>query len=312
MLLGWAVHSAILVQILPNLAPMQRNTAVGFVLSGLALLGIVKDRLRLTLIGGVVTAAFAALTLLEYLFRANFGIDELLGVSYITTHTSQAGRMSPTTAFCFLVLATGFLMAQTASRQRRSAVLGVAGLLAAAVGITCCIGVLLGTSDAFAWGDLTRVALHTAVGFAILGIGTAAVALDITQPEFREPLWVPIGASLVIAMIRVGSWQAWAAKNQAKAELLSNLMLLSAISSAILFGVVVHLALKAHLHREELRAANRKLEREMEDRRRAEQAANAANRAKSEFLADVEPRASHADEWDSRHGRAGAGYHARC
>jgi signal transduction histidine kinase len=51
--------------------------------------------------------------------------------------------------------------------------------------------------------------------------------------------------------------------------------------------VVVHLALKAHVHREDLRTANRKLKEEMVERKRAEEAANAANRAKSEFLANM-------------------------
>ena len=37
-LLGWAVHSPLLIQVAPDLAPMQRNTAVSFALIGLALL----------------------------------------------------------------------------------------------------------------------------------------------------------------------------------------------------------------------------------------------------------------------------------
>ena len=286
-LLGWAVHAAVLVQILPNLAPTQRNTAVSFVLSGLALLGIVRNSPRLTFVSGAVTAMLAALTLLEYLFRANFDIDELLGVSYITTHTSQPGRMSPTTSFCFLALAASFVMAQTSLRHKRSAVLGVTGLFVAAVGLTCCIGVLSGTSDALAWGNLTRVALPTAIGFVILGMGVAAVAFDMTRPELCEPVWVPIGASVVLAIVRVGLWQAWSTNDHSRTELLSNVTLVGALSSAVLFGVVVHLALKAHVHREDLRTANRKLKEEMVERKRAEEAANAANRAKSEFLANM-------------------------
>ena len=36
-LLGWAIHSPLLIQVAPDLAPMQRNTAASFVLIGLAL-----------------------------------------------------------------------------------------------------------------------------------------------------------------------------------------------------------------------------------------------------------------------------------
>ena len=285
-LAGWTIHSPFLVQVTPDLAPMQRNTAVGFVLSGLALLGIVKSRPRFTMIGSAVSASLAVVTLLEYLFQANFGIDELLGVSYITTHTSSPGRMSPTTGLCFLVLSTGFLLAHTKLRRNKSAVLGITGLIVTAVGATCFIGVISGTSDAFAWGNLTRMAGHTAVGFSLLGIGVAALAWDMTQPGLREPAWVPIGASFLVVTVRIGLWQAFSTKNPAM-DSFSNLTLFGGLLSAIIFGVVVHLALKAHFQREALRTVNRRLEQEMVERRQAEEAAHAANRAKSEFLANM-------------------------
>ncbi len=266
---------------------MQRNTAFDFALSGLALLGVVWRKPRLTFIGSGIVATFAAGTLLEYLFHANFGIDELLGAGYLMTQTSSPGRMSPTTALCFMVLAVGFAVAQTSPRKNRSAVLGVTGLLVAAVGATCFIGVASGTSDALAWGDATRVALPTAVAFLLLGIGVTAVAWDLTRPGLGEPAWVPIGGSLLVATVRIGLWQAFSAKTPTRMDVLSNLTLLGGLLSAILFGIVIHLALKANLQREALRIANRRLEEEMLERRQAEEAAHAANRAKSEFLANM-------------------------
>ena len=50
---GWAFHSLFLIQIAPNLAPMQRNTAMSFALSGLALLGGVINRPRRTFVFSV-------------------------------------------------------------------------------------------------------------------------------------------------------------------------------------------------------------------------------------------------------------------
>jgi signal transduction histidine kinase len=55
----------------------------------------------------------------------------------------------------------------------------------------------------------------------------------------------------------------------------------------VLFGVVVHLALKANVQREALRIANQRLQEEMVERKKAEEAAQAASRAKSEFLANM-------------------------
>ncbi len=286
-LVGWAVNSTFLIRVAPNLAPMQRNTAASFVLSGLALLGIVMNRSRLTLACSAIAASLAAATLLEFFFHANFGIDELLGVTYIATKASGPGRMAPTTALCFILLAGCFVLVQSSLITNRSRLLGVAGSLIAAVGATCCISVLFGSGDAFAWAGIARVAFHTGLGFLLMGIGVAAVAWDITPRGLSESAWVPIGAGMFLATFRVGMWQALAAKNQTRMDLLSGLTLLGAIVGAVLFGVFVHLALKAHLQREALRTVNRRLEEEMVERRRAEASAHAANRAKSEFLANM-------------------------
>jgi signal transduction histidine kinase len=286
-LFGWAIHSTFLIQIAPDLAPMQRNTAIGLMLCGIALMGIVMSRPRLTLIGSTIAAALSISSILEYVFHANFGIDELFGVAFVTTRAPDQGRMSPTTALSFIIFAAGAILAQTSLHKKRSAVLGITGLLVAAIGATCSIGVLSGTNDALAWGNLNRVALHTGIGFLLLGIGLAFVALDMTQLGLREPLWVSIGSTIFVATFRVGLWEAYTAKNQSKADWLTNLTLLGGLSSAVFCGVLVHLVLKAHLQREALRAVNQKLQEEMTERRQAEEAAQTANRAKSAFLANM-------------------------
>ena len=286
-LLGWAIHSTFLIQIAPDLAPMQRNTAIALIVCGIALLGIVVSRPRLTLIGSTIATALSASTILEYLFHTSLGIDELFGVAFITTRAPDQGRMSPTTALCFIIFAAGAILAQTSLHKKRSAVLGITGLLVAAVGATCSIGVLSGTSDALAWGNLNRVALHTGVGFLLLGIGLAFVAFDMTQLGLREPLWASIGSTIFVATFRAGLWEAYTARNQSKPDWFTSLTLWGGLSSAVLCGVLVHLALKAHLQREALRAVNQKLQEEMIERRQAEEAAQAANRAKSAFLANM-------------------------
>jgi signal transduction histidine kinase len=286
-LVGWAARSTFLIQIAPNLAPMARNTAASFVLSGLALLGMVIGRPRLTIISSALAGTAAAATLLEHLFHASFGIDQLLGSAYITAPGAEPGRMSSATAFCFLVLAAGFLLAHTNLLRDKSPVLGIGGLLVAAIGATCGVSVLSETRVAFVWVNLNHVAFHAGLGFLVLGLGVAALAFDMTRPGLREPAWVPIGATICVATMRIGLWQAFSAKNPAAGDFLSNVTLLGGLSSAILFGVVIHLALRANTQREALRTANRRLEEEMAERTRAEKRANAANRAKSEFLANM-------------------------
>ncbi len=286
-LVGWAIDATFLIQVAPSLPPTQRNTAVSLALSGLALLGIVMNRARLMFVASGIVATFASASLLEYLFHVNFGIDELLGVAFVTTHSSYPGRMAPATTFCFLLMAAGLVLAHTRFLPRKSTVLGITGLALVAFGGTCCIGVLSGIDTTLAWGSVNHVAFHTATGFLLLGIGITAVAWEMATPSVREPLWVPIGTALVVATVRVGLWAALSAEHRPGAALLPNVTLLGGLSSAILFGVVIHLALRANLQRETLRTVNRKLELETADRARAEEAAQVANRAKSEFLANM-------------------------
>ncbi len=286
-LLGWAIHSPFLIQLAPHLPPMKRNTALSFILSGVALLGIVIGKPRIAFIGSALAASLSAASILEYLFHASFGIDQLLGVAFITTQSPEPGRMSPTTALCFTIFAVVTMLCQSGLVSRKSPFLGITGLLLAAVGTSCGISSLSGTNDAFSFGDLNRIALHTGIGFIFLGIGLAAAALDMTQLSLREPIWVSIGAGLFVATFRIGLWQAFSEKNQTKGDLLTNLTLLGGLSSAILCGVLIHLAWKAHLQREALRAVNRRLEQEIVERKQAEAAAHAANQAKSTFLANM-------------------------
>jgi signal transduction histidine kinase len=286
-LLGWAIHSTLLIQVIPEFAPMQRNTAISFVFAGAALWGMVLNRPRLIFISSAGTAAIAVISLLEYGLRLDLRIDQLLGAAYVTTKTSAAGRMSPTTALCFLFVAAGLLLAQGYLQTKKPSILGVSGLMLIAVGVTCCTGVLLGRSDVLVWGELTRVAPHTAIGFLVLGIGLTAMAWDLSQPGTSELVWIPVGASLMVATARIGLWQAFRNQNLAEREVLPSLALLGGLSSAIVFGIVIHLALKARTQREALRTANQRLEEEVGERRRAEEAAENANRAKSEFLANM-------------------------
>jgi hypothetical protein len=88
---------------------MKANTAMGLLLCGGALAFLsgkkVAGSIRLsTTVIAIAVIALGTLTLCEYLFGLEFGIDQLLfrdGAG--TVGTSQSGRMSPATAFCFVL-----------------------------------------------------------------------------------------------------------------------------------------------------------------------------------------------------------------
>ena len=235
---GWTLH----------VPATQPGAAVSLVLSGLALAGIVARRRRLTLACSAITAIFSTVSLLEYLFGRS--------------------RLLPASALCFLVLATGFVLAQVGPPAKRSAMLGIAGLLAAAVGAAGGIAVIFGGGDALGLGIFTGMAVQTAGGLLLLGIGAVAVALELSQGDLRQPIWAAVGSGIFLVTIRIALLQAFSPKNQTGMS--STLALLGALFGAVVFGVFVHLALRANLQRALLGTVNRRLEQETLQRRRAE------------------------------------------
>lgn len=147
---GWHLNSKDLVQILPGLVPMQYNTALCFLLLACCLVLIFKDKfpgLRWVLLS--VVALISGLTVLEYAFDVNLGLDELFMDHHITVKTSHPGRnVKVTTRVIDSILST--------------CILGL-GLIAIA-------GYFTGQEYTYGWGRYTQMAVHTAVGFVLTGI----------------------------------------------------------------------------------------------------------------------------------------------
>ncbi len=147
-LVGWHVHSFALVQVLPAFVPMQYNTALGFLLSGVGFgLAAYRKSLAAAIIGGV-TAALGALTLIEYLAGVNLGIDELLMEHYVTVETSHPGRMAPNTAVCFVLAGLSLIVMHVRIPiPRRMLILGLIGSTIAGLGAVALAGYLTGVES---------------------------------------------------------------------------------------------------------------------------------------------------------------------
>src|SRR6476620_12484604 len=140
-LIAWQVHFIPLIQIFPTLAPMQRMTALSFLLSGSALILAGTGRKLATLVLALVVCILAVAVCLEYALGADFGIDQLLGRDYINVHTSNPGRMSHVTALCFIGASLALLA--TASRlavRFTSAIVGIMASMLMAVGTVSVLG----------------------------------------------------------------------------------------------------------------------------------------------------------------------------
>ena len=110
-LLGWLFDIPWLKSLQTNLATMKVNTAVCFGLLGLALSLSSQESSRWRRVAAVcvgLAGAISVLTLAEYAFGWNLGIDELLFRDLDTAVTNYPGRMSPATALCFALTSCSF------------------------------------------------------------------------------------------------------------------------------------------------------------------------------------------------------------
>jgi PAS domain S-box-containing protein len=246
-LAGWLSRTPALIQLLTQLPPMTRNTAVCFLLCGLALLTVaLKGRRWLVVACAGTVGALSVVTIVEYVFGVNAGVDELLGPSYITVRPPSPGRMAPVTAFCFALGSMGLLLAPKILSKRSSLLLGLNASIIAAVGIATSMAFALGSSDAFGWGDVTRAAPHTAVGLWVLGVGMLALAWYVETDPAGAPRWLPISAAIGVATITVGLWQALIKDGYEPFALLPAVVLGSGCLIAPILGLTVYTAQQAY------------------------------------------------------------------
>jgi PAS domain S-box-containing protein len=254
-LVGWAVHLPLLTRIGPDLPAAGPDAALCLIFCGCALWGLSAGRASSLYAGCALAAGLAAASLV---FPGSHGEP-----------------MPPAAAFCFITLAAGFVVAESAPARIKSPLLGLTGLAVAAVAAACGIAMVWGNGVVFGVESSARMAFLTTIGLLVLSAGAEAVALDPALAGWREPVWAPLGTVVMVMSMRLGLLRVFAPQH--RSPLSSALALAGALLGAVIFGCFVHFALKTREQREFLRAANQKLGEEMLERQRAEEMAYAAN-----------------------------------
>jgi hypothetical protein len=186
-LVGWAFDIGVLKSLVPGWVSMKANTAVCFVLIGVALLsptpttatrtagfsGLLPHFARLC---GWLAGLIGLLTLGEYLLGWNPGIDQWwVHEPPGTVGTSHPGRMAPETALCFVLLATALATSRLSRNKRWGVACSVSiGLLVLTLAMAAMFTYLTPGLGAFGWFGLTIMAMHTAALFALLGVAVIA------------------------------------------------------------------------------------------------------------------------------------------
>jgi PAS domain S-box-containing protein len=210
---GWHVNSQTLIQIHPTFAPMQYNTALGFLLSGAAILCLIKNFYRATQTLGLIIGFLGFATVLEYMFHLDMGIDQLFMDQSIMTRTSHPGRMAPNTALCFSLTGLFFILGR--DKNKLGIGLSVAILVFSTMALA---GYMLQNDSIYGWGNLTRMAIHTSLGFITIGFCLSLIFAQ-RNKNLNWQRSLPISVAFVTLAITIFAWQTVRdttnAKNQA-------------------------------------------------------------------------------------------------
>ncbi len=172
-LLGWALHIPTLVRIRPDWVPMVINTALCFVLAGLALLASFARPHYARLIQipiGLFIASLASVVLTQVIFGWQAPWDFAQIHRPLQLDYQRPGQMAPNTALGFILFGLGLVLRHPVS-DKHAYWLRWLSFSVLGIGVIGMFGYFLKLEVLYNWTGVVRMALHTGVGMTLLGLG---------------------------------------------------------------------------------------------------------------------------------------------
>ncbi|MBI4810657.1 MAG: PAS domain S-box protein, partial [Ignavibacteriales bacterium] len=174
---------------------MKVNTAAAFILSGISLWFLIDERAKrwkiyFAQVCAFIVALIGGLSLAQYLFGINIGIDQLLFTEPVgAIETSHAGRMAPATAFNFLFVGISLLLYSRKVFTTARVLISVVAI----VGLLSFLGYVFGLSSLLHLGPFTIMAIHTSITFILITISLLSMRF-IFNSEFiiRSGFWIAV------------------------------------------------------------------------------------------------------------------------
>ena len=209
-LTGWMFDIAALKSIQPGWVAMKVNAAVCFMLTGIALLPLIRPPatsnaqhptffFRFAQLCGLLAGLIGLLTLSEYVFGWNLGMDQWLFRDLADPlGKSLPGQMAPETALCFVLLGAALRIVGGSRKTRWTILVPVnLALLVALLALAEISAYFTPGLGVYGWFGLTIMAPPTAILFAILSLTVVAISWqpDILPWSFNRNTTVAFSAA---------------------------------------------------------------------------------------------------------------------
>lgn len=206
---GWFVKSYTLIQVFHAYPPMQFNTALCFIFSGLCLYFFYNKSIKLSSFFCILVLSISAITLAEYIFNLNVGIDELFIKSYISTANSYPGRMAPNTALAFISFSLAILINILDKNQRLNIVSIILSYFVLSLALIGLLGFILSNTLSYGLGQWIKMAFHSAFGLVFLSTGAILIL-----SKKKYALLIPISFSFICLITTFIFWQSVKAQEE--------------------------------------------------------------------------------------------------
>lgn len=175
---GWYSHTPLLIQIHHTFVAMQFNTALCFLFCGVSIFSRSLKSKKLSTFLAAIVILISASTFIQYIGHINLSIDQLFIEHYITTNTTHPGRMAISTALCFLLIGITIAVHNVQPHLHIHKIIGPA---ISGMGSVALIGYIFSIETAYGLGNLSAMAVHTAIGFIIIGIALTLMSTIATD-----------------------------------------------------------------------------------------------------------------------------------
>lgn len=181
-LIGWIFNISLLKSISPDWISMKANTAICFMMAGLTLILFhfkkTKSMVWVAIGSKVIIILIGILSLLQYIFNFNTGIDELFFKDdALITGTAQPGRMAPGTALCFILFGLSFLF--SGFNNVSPVIFQSLDLFAGVIALFAMISYLFGARQLMDISEYTAMAFHTSFTLFILMLANLMLKSDV-------------------------------------------------------------------------------------------------------------------------------------